>query len=277
MGERTPLALIDAPASGRMAVGEAITNIAAARIAEIGDVKLSANWMAAAGHPGEDAALFDTVHAVAMELCPALGHQHPGRQGFDVDADRVARTADAEKAVTAPLSLIVSAFAPVAGCAPDADAAVAHRYGRDATAADRSRLRPQAARRLGARAGLRAARQRSARSRRCRRSLKRFFAVIQTLNRDGMLLAYHDRSDGGLFATLCEMMFAGALRRIDRSTSIASTLGRQAARRRCSTRSWARCSRCARDDCDAVLRSVRDARSRRAVQVIGAINRRRHG
>ncbi|MFX5602873.1 hypothetical protein ABTD90_20210, partial [Acinetobacter baumannii] len=70
MGERTPLAVIDAPASGRMAVGEAITNIAAAPIAEIGDIKLSANWMAACGQPGQDAALFDTVKAVGMELCP---------------------------------------------------------------------------------------------------------------------------------------------------------------------------------------------------------------
>ena len=73
MGERAPLALLDAPASGRMAVGEALTNIAAARIDKLGDVKLSANWMAAAGHPGEDARLFDTVRAMGMELCPALG------------------------------------------------------------------------------------------------------------------------------------------------------------------------------------------------------------
>jgi phosphoribosylformylglycinamidine synthase len=77
IGERTPLALIDGPASGRMAVGEAITNIAAAPIAAIGDVKLSANWMCAAGHPGEDATLFDTVRAVGMELCPALGISIP--------------------------------------------------------------------------------------------------------------------------------------------------------------------------------------------------------
>jgi len=73
MGERTPLAVLDAPASGRIAIGEALTNIAAARIDKLGDVKLSANWMAAAGHPGEDAALFDTVEAVGMDLCPALG------------------------------------------------------------------------------------------------------------------------------------------------------------------------------------------------------------
>ena len=94
MGERTPLALIDAPASGRMAVGEAITNIAAAPIARLADVKLSANWMAPAGHPGEDAALYDTVRAVAMELCPALSHQHSGGQGLDVDAHDVARPGD---------------------------------------------------------------------------------------------------------------------------------------------------------------------------------------
>src|SRR5207245_6314151 len=73
IGERTPLALIDGPASGRMAVGEAITNLAAARIASLGSVKLSANWMAAAGYPGEDAAPYDTVRAVALDLCPALG------------------------------------------------------------------------------------------------------------------------------------------------------------------------------------------------------------
>ena len=77
MGERTPLALIDAPASGRMAVGEAITNIAAAGIASLGDVKLSANWMAPAGHPGEDAALYDTVRAVALDTCIRLGVSIP--------------------------------------------------------------------------------------------------------------------------------------------------------------------------------------------------------
>ena len=90
IGERTPLALVNAPASGRMAVGEALTNIAAARIDKIGDIKLSANWMAAAGHHGEDAALFDTVRAVGMELCPPAWHQHPGRQGFHVDEDGMA-------------------------------------------------------------------------------------------------------------------------------------------------------------------------------------------
>src|SRR6266850_2381420 len=109
LGERTPLALIDAPASGRMAVGEAITNIAAARIDALSQVKLSANWMAAAGYPGEDAALYDTVRAVAMELCPALGVSIPvGKDSLSM------QTSWDGKEVVAPLSLVVSAFVPVA-------------------------------------------------------------------------------------------------------------------------------------------------------------------
>jgi phosphoribosylformylglycinamidine synthase len=112
MGERTPLAVIDAAASGRMAVGEAITNIAAAPIASIEDIKLSANWMAACGQPGQDAALFDTVKAVGMELCPALGISIP--VGKDSLSMRTTWNDDGEaKAVISPVSLIVSAFAPV--------------------------------------------------------------------------------------------------------------------------------------------------------------------
>ncbi len=111
IGERTPLAVFDGPASGRMAVGEALTNIAAARIANIGDVKLSANWMAAAGYPGEDAVLFDTVDAVAMGLCPQLGISIP--VGKDSMSMRTAwRDGRKNREVVAPLSLIVSAFAP---------------------------------------------------------------------------------------------------------------------------------------------------------------------
>ena len=112
MGERTPLAVLDPQASGRMAVGEAITNIAAASIGKIADIKLSANWMAAAGHPGEDAALFDTVQAVAMALCPQLGISIP--VGKDSLSMKTAwEEGDARREVVAPLSLIVSAFAPV--------------------------------------------------------------------------------------------------------------------------------------------------------------------
>jgi phosphoribosylformylglycinamidine synthase len=113
IGERTPLALIDAAASGRMAIGEAITNIAAASIDRLSDVKLSANWMVPAGHPGEDAALYDTVRAVALELCPALGISIP--VGKDSMSMRTAwREGGVDKAVTAPVSLIVSAFAAIA-------------------------------------------------------------------------------------------------------------------------------------------------------------------
>src|SRR5262249_44290188 len=112
MGERTPLALVSPEAAGRMAVGEAITNIAAAPVDALGAIKLSANWMAAAGHPGEDAALFDPVRAVALQLCPQLGISIPvGKDSLSM------KTAWSEngsrKEVVAPLSLIVSAFAPV--------------------------------------------------------------------------------------------------------------------------------------------------------------------
>ncbi len=115
IGERTPLALIDGPASGRMAVGEAVTNIAAAAIEDISKLKLSANWMCAAGHPGEDAALFDTVRAVGMELCPALGIAIPvGKDSMSMKTTwRDAGTGE-NKAVIAPLSLVITAFAPVA-------------------------------------------------------------------------------------------------------------------------------------------------------------------
>ena len=206
MGERTPLALIDAPASGRMAVGEAITNIAAAGIAKLSDVKLSANWMAPAGHPGEDAALYDTVRAVALELCPALGISIP--VGKDSMSMRTTwQEGGVDKAVTAPLSLIVSAFAPV----PDARRVLTPLFARDAgeTALlwidlSGSRLR------LGGSALAQAYGQLG---HECpdiddASRLAAFFETIQVLRHDDMLLAYHDISDGGLFVTLAEMAFA---------------------------------------------------------------------
>ena len=111
IGEKAPLALIDAPASGRMAIGEALTNLAASQIESIGDIKLSANWMAPAGHPGEDAALFDTVKAVGMELCPALGISIPvGKDSMSMKT--VWEDRNEKKAVTSPISLVVTAFAP---------------------------------------------------------------------------------------------------------------------------------------------------------------------
>jgi phosphoribosylformylglycinamidine synthase len=207
MGERAPLAVLNPQASGRMAIGEALTNIAAAAVADIGDVKLSANWMAAAGHPGEDAALYDTVRAVALELCPELGISIP--VGKDSLSMKTAWTeGGARREVTAPLSLIVSAFAPVT----DARATVTPQLRTDRgdsvlvlidVGSGRCRLGASALAQVFSEVGSEAPDVDDP------AALKGFFALVQELNREGRLLAYHDRSDGGLFVTLCEMMFAG--------------------------------------------------------------------
>ena len=207
MGERTPLALISGPASGRMAIGEAITNIAAAAIAEIGDIKLSANWMAPAGHPGEDANLYDTVRAVGMELCPQLGISIPvGKDSMSMKT--VWEEQGQRKEVTAPLSLIISAFAPCV----DARRTLTPQLRTDAGETDlilidlgqgKNRLGGSALAQVYRKIGSDAPDVASA------AQLKAFFDTVQRLNADGRILAYHDRADGGLFATLCEMMFAG--------------------------------------------------------------------
>jgi len=206
MGERTPVAVIDAAASGRLAVGEAITNIAAADICDLGRVKLSANWMAAAGHPGEDAALFDTVRAVAMEFCPALGVSIPvGKDSLSMKT--MWEVEGARKQVTAPLSLIVSAFAPV----EDARRTLTPQLRTGAGETDLVLIDLGCGRnRLGGSALAQVFRETGNESPDADPALLRsFFAAVQALNRAGLLLAYHDRSDGGLFATLCEMAFAG--------------------------------------------------------------------
>ncbi|MEW6371472.1 MAG: phosphoribosylformylglycinamidine synthase [Pseudomonadota bacterium] len=207
MGERTPLAVIDAAASGRMAVGEAITNIAAAPIASIEDIKLSANWMAACGQPGQDAALFDTVKAVGMELCPALGISIP--VGKDSLSMRTTWKDEGEaKEVISPVSLIVSSFAPV----PDVRGSLTPQLRTDLgeTALILIDL-GRGKNRLGASALAQVTQQLgdSVPDVDSAEDLKAFFGAIQRLNSEGKLLAYHDRSDGGLFATLCEMAFAG--------------------------------------------------------------------
>ncbi|MDD5300671.1 MAG: phosphoribosylformylglycinamidine synthase [Gallionella sp.] len=205
IGERTPLALINAPASGRMAVGEALTNIAAARIEKIGDIKLSANWMAAAGHHGEDAALFDTVRAVGMELCPQLGIGIPvGKDSMSMKTTW--KEGNEDKAVTAPLSLIVSAFAPC----PDARGTLTPQL---SAYLDTSLLLidlGQGKNRMGGSALAQAYKQVGdvAPDVDDAQVLKSFFELVQHLNAKGKLLAYHDRSDGGAFVTLCEMAFA---------------------------------------------------------------------
>ncbi|MBL6750879.1 MAG: phosphoribosylformylglycinamidine synthase [Nevskia sp.] len=207
MGERPLLALLDAPASGRMAVGEAVTNIACARIARLADVRLSANWMAAAGHGDEDARLFDTVRAVGAELCPRLGLAIP--VGKDSLSMRSVWRQGAESCTqTAPLTLIVSAFAPVA----DVRASLTPQLRSDAgdtrlllidLGNGRNRLGGSALAQVygvpgGAPPDLDQPEQ-----------LKSAFALVQQLNAEERLLAYHDRSDGGLFAALAEMAFAG--------------------------------------------------------------------
>ncbi|MEW6353857.1 MAG: phosphoribosylformylglycinamidine synthase [Pseudomonadota bacterium] len=207
VGERTPLALLHPAASGRMAVGEALTNIAAARIAQLGDVKLSANWMAAAGHAGEDAALYDTVRAVGMELCPALGIAIPvGKDSLSMKT--VWREQERDKAVIAPLSLIVSAFAPVLDCRKTLTPQLRADQGEtDLLLIDLGRGRN----RLGGSALAQVYQQLGdeAPDLDDPRLIKAFFSAVQTLNERGLILAYHDRSDGGLFAAVCEMAFAG--------------------------------------------------------------------
>jgi phosphoribosylformylglycinamidine synthase len=207
VGERTPVALVDAPASGRMAVGEALTNLAAAPVAGLGRVVLSANWMAAVGQPGEDAALFDTVRAVALELCPALGIAIP--VGKDSLSMRTVWEADGRaRAVTAPLSLIVSAFAPVEDVGRVLTPVLRTDAGEtDLLLADlgggRDRLGGSALAQVYGQLGD------AAPDLEHPEDLRAFFDAVQALNASGLLLAYHDRSDGGLFVTLCEMAFAG--------------------------------------------------------------------
>jgi phosphoribosylformylglycinamidine synthase len=206
IGERAPLAVIDGPASGRMAVGEALTNIAAARIARMGDIKLSANWMAAAGYPGEDALLFDTVEAVAMELCPQLGISIP--VGKDSMSMRTAwKDGRKDREVVAPLSLIVSAFAPCVD-ARNTLTPQLQPLDRDSVlvlidlGAGRSRMGASVLAQVHNQAGGEAPDVDSP------AKLKAFFETVQRLNQQGFVLAYHDRSDGGLLVTLAEMMFA---------------------------------------------------------------------
>ncbi|NND45108.1 MAG: phosphoribosylformylglycinamidine synthase, partial [Xanthomonadales bacterium] len=210
MGERTPLAIVDAPASGRMAVAEALTNIASAPIRKLSDVRLSANWMAAAGEPGQDAALFDTVRAVGMELCPALGIAIPvGKDSLSLKTNwrEGDRPDGEERSVVAPVSLIVSAFAPVT----DARRSLTPRMSLNAGAtrlllldlgAGQDRLGGSILAQVHGKPGGPVADLDEP------GWLAGFFRAVQRINRDGLALAYHDRSDGGLLATVCEMAFA---------------------------------------------------------------------
>ena len=207
MGERTPLALIDAPAAGRIAIGEALTNMGSAWVGDLSRTVLSANWMAAAGHPGEDARLFDTVAAVGMELCPQLGIAIP--VGKDSLSMRTRWNDGAiDKAVTAPLSLIISAFAPVADVrktvTPDIEPTTENSCLLALDLGDgRNRLGASALTQVYNQLGNEGPDLDNP------RLFKSAFVALQSMLEQGLLLAYHDRSDGGLIVTLCEMAFAG--------------------------------------------------------------------
>ncbi|WFE68650.1 phosphoribosylformylglycinamidine synthase [Thiomicrospira sp. R3] len=207
MGERPPVALINPKASARLAIAEAITNIAAAKIGQISDIKMSANWMAAAGHPGEDAALFAAVETVGMELCPALGISVPvGKDSMSMKT--VWQDGEQSKAVISPVSLNITAFSIVEDV--------------------RKTLTPQLRTDLGDThlAVIDLGRKQNRVGASClaqvynqvgetpadldhAEDLIQFFNAIQALNQAGLLLAYHDRADGGLLVTLMEMAFAG--------------------------------------------------------------------
>ena len=207
MGERTPLALVNGPASGRMAIGEALTNISAARIGSIKDVKLSANWMCAAGSPGEDEKLYRTVEAVGMDLCPKLGITIP--VGKDSMSMRTAWQSDGQdKSVTSPLSLIITAFSPVldvrktltpqlrTDCGDTALLLIDVNKGAE-------RLGGSVLAQVYSKFGC------SIPDVDDSNALLGFFNAMQSSIEDDDILAYHDRSDGGLLATLAEMSFAG--------------------------------------------------------------------
>ncbi len=201
MGERSPVALLSGPASGRLAVGEAITNIAAACIEHISDIVLSANWMAAAGQAEEEVALFDTVNAVGLELCPALGIAIPvGKDSLSM------RTQWSNKSVTSPLSVIISAFARVIDIYRTLTPQLS---GEDSFLILIDLGRGQ--HRLGGSVFAQVYNQLGDNPPDLDdpKELVSFLYAIQELNQQSKILAYHDRSDGGLWTTLCEMAFAG--------------------------------------------------------------------
>ncbi|RYF40157.1 MAG: phosphoribosylformylglycinamidine synthase, partial [Comamonadaceae bacterium] len=205
LGERTPLAAIDAPASGRMAVAEAITNLLAAPL-ELSRVKLSANWMAACGEPGEDAALYDTVRAVGMELCPALGISIPvGKDSLSMRTQW--QDGNDKKKVTSPVSLIVTAFATLADVRPTLTPQLDAQQDTTLVLIDlghgRNRMGGCILGQVLGQAGHEVPDLDDP------QELVRLVAAVNALRAQGKLLAYHDRSDGGLFAAACEMAFAG--------------------------------------------------------------------
>jgi phosphoribosylformylglycinamidine synthase len=211
MGERAPVALLDAAASARLAIAEAITNIACAPIAKLSDIKLSANWMAAAGRPGEDARLYDAVRAAGVELAPALGIAIPvGKDSLSMHTTWSER--GDVRTVTSPLSLVVTAVAPVS----DVRRVLTPELWADGNTDAGELLLVDLGRgknRLGASALAQVYGQlgQTPPDLDDPALLKGLFAAVQELSAAGVIAAYHDRSDGGLFVTLAEMAFAGGV------------------------------------------------------------------
>jgi len=206
MGERPPVALINPKASARLAVAEAITNVAAAKIEHISDIKLSANWMAAAGHPGEDAALYEAVEAVGMEICPALDIAIPvGKDSMSMKT--VWQENGEEKAVTSPVSLNITAFAPVSDVRKTVTPQLRTDLGETELllidlGAGRNRIGGSCLAQVYNQIGDVAPDVEDP------AKLKALFNAVQAMNAQELLLAYHDRADGGLYTTVAEMAFA---------------------------------------------------------------------
>ncbi|WP_044406303.1 phosphoribosylformylglycinamidine synthase [Thiomicrospira microaerophila] len=207
MGERPPVALINPKASARLAIAEAITNIAAAKIGKLSNIKMSANWMAAAGHPGEDVALFEAVETVGMELCPALGISVPvGKDSMSMKT--VWQDGDQAKAVISPISLNITAFSIVEDVRKTLTPQLRTDLGETKLALidlgrKQNRTGASCLAQVYSQVGETPADLDHA------EDLINFFNAIQALNAADLLLAYHDRADGGLLVTLMEMAFAG--------------------------------------------------------------------
>tara|TARA_R110000744_G_scaffold34651_4_gene80569 strand:+ start:7502 stop:11443 length:3942 start_codon:yes stop_codon:yes gene_type:complete len=207
LGERTPVALLNFGASARLAVAESLTNIAGTDIGDLNRIKLSANWMSPAGHPGEDAGLYEAVKAIGEELCPALGLTIP--VGKDSMSMRTQWDENGEqKSVTSPMSLIITAFGVVEDIRKTVTPELRIDQGETRIVAiDLSKGKQ----RLGGSCLAQVYKQLGNETPDvdCPETLKGFFNAMQTLVRDEKLIAYHDISDGGLFTTVVEMAFAG--------------------------------------------------------------------
>jgi phosphoribosylformylglycinamidine synthase len=216
VGERTPLAVISSPAAARMAVAESITNLLAAPIKQLSDIKLSANWMAACGEPGEDADLYDAVYAVGMQLCPQLGIDIPvGKDSLSMrTAWPDANAPSGQAKVTAPVSLISTAFAPIDDARQVLTPELQRLQNTDASSVDTSLILidlGQGRQRMGGSVLAQVLNQvgNAAPDLDAPEMLIQLCQALNVLRKAEKLLAYHDRSDGGLFACVVEMAFAG--------------------------------------------------------------------